>query len=250
MSSDWSALPQVPLQPPEAAATLDAAERAALLDAAGRQRQALQALSRGGTNVVAEILKGQGTFYEMNHFPEGDVFDDQSHCQYYYHAHREDGEHGHFHTFVRRPVMPADMRPSAGFAHTEPWPEGDDELAHLICISMDSWGLPAGLFATNRWVTDQTWYSAEDSIRLLDAFAVDHARPNLAVNQWLTQFMRLYRPQIAALLRHRDRVIAAWQQAHPGQDVLEDRTLEITGYLAVDTQGWISELEVLVATEA
>jgi hypothetical protein len=248
MSSNWSALPQVALQPPAPATTLDCTERAALLLAAGQQQQALQALSRGGTNVVAEILKGQGTFYEMNHFPEGDVFDNQSHCQYYYHAHREDGEHGHFHTFVRRPVMPADIQPAPGFARTEPWPEGDNELAHLICISMDNWGLPAGIFATNRWVTDQTWYSAEDSIRLLDAFAVDHARPNLAVNQWLTQFVRLYRPQIAALLRHRDEVIAAWQQAHPERDVLEDRELEITGYLTVDTQAWISELAAPQAT--
>ena len=165
-------------------------------------------LSRGGLNVVGEILKGQGTFYEMNHYPEEDVFDDQSHAQYYYHAHRED-EHGHFHTFVRRAAIPSQIHPASGFQRSDPGPLADDALAHLIGISMDSEGVPKGLFATNRWVTDESWYSAEDTIAFLDRFRVEHASPNLAVNQWLTSFMRLCRPHIELLLRHRDQVIDA-----------------------------------------
>ena len=43
--------------------------------------------------------------------------------------------------------------------------------------------------------------------------------------------LRLYRPWIAGLLRHRDAVIAAQMKALPGSDVFEDRDLEITGYL-------------------
>jgi hypothetical protein len=244
MSDRWSALPEFPIPPLRLPADYDADRLRTLRQAAIEQQQALEALRRGGLNVVGEVLKGQGAFYQMNHYPEGDVFDDQSHAQYYYHAHR-DGEHGHFHTFVRRAAIPAHIQPAEGFQRSEPAPQGDDELAHLICISMDGWGYPQGLFAVNRWVTDESWYSADDCITLLDRFRIDHARPNLAVNQWLTAFMRLCRPQIECLLHHRDRVIDAWQQAHPDRDVLEDRQLEITGYLPIDMRQWIAALNEL-----
>jgi len=242
MDESWSALPEIPVPPLSPPAALDPDRLQVLRRAAAEQHQALEALRRGGLNVVGEVLKGQGTFYEMNHYPEGDVFDDLSHAQYYYHAHR-DGEHGHFHTFVRRAAMPADLKPAAGFRRSEPGPQGEEALAHLIGISMDSWGYPLGLFAANRWVTGESWYSAEDCIALLDRFHIDHARPNLAVNLWLTAFMRLFRPQIALLLRHRDRVIEAWQAAHPERDVLEDRSLEITGYLPIDVRHWVAALD-------
>ena len=67
-------------------------------------------LEKTGGNVVAEVLRGQGTFYEFDHYPDGDVYDPETHSQFYYHAHRE-GEHGHFHTFLREKGMPADCRP-------------------------------------------------------------------------------------------------------------------------------------------
>src|SRR3546814_7453899 len=62
-------------------------------------------LAKTGDNLVGELLKNNGTFYEWDHYPPGDVYDHETHGQYYYHAHaadqRFDGEHGHFHTFVR-----------------------------------------------------------------------------------------------------------------------------------------------------
>ncbi|GAB3478787.1 hypothetical protein GCM10027398_33990 [Azotobacter salinestris] len=30
----------------------------------------------------------------------------------------------------------------------------------------------------------------------------------------------------------------AWQAVHPGQDVFEDRALEITGYLPISVEDW------------
>ena len=242
MSANWTALPECPIPSLRSPAELNTELLDDLCQAATDESAAMRSLNRGGLNVVGEILKGQGTFYEMNHYPEEDVFDDKSHAQYYYHAHRE-GEHGHFHTFVRRAAIPATIQPASGFQRSEPLPQAADELAHLICISMDSDGVPIGLFAVNRWVTDESWYSAEDSIRLLGSFRVDHASPNLAVNQWLTSFMQLCKPQIELLLRHRDQVVEAWQRNHPERDVLEDRALEITGYMPIDIQQWAAEIQ-------
>lgn len=206
-----------------------------------------RALGKAGLNVVGEVLKGQGDFVEFDHYPSDDVFDNETHSQYYYHAHRDSdsaaGEHGHFHLFLRAPGMPAACRPIDYPLATDVWPSGDEALSHLVAISMDAWGMPIGLFCTNRWVTAEAWYPAEQVIAMLDRFAIDHASPNWAVNRWLTAMLRLFRPQIEFLLRQRDQVVADWQKAHPGQDVFEDRQLDVTGHLAISIPDMIRQLQ-------
>lgn len=192
-------------------------------------------LQKGGLNVVGEILKGQGEFFELEHYPKDDVYDGETHSQYYYHAHRSDiHENGHFHTFLRHPGMPAGISP-VPYSGAEPWPEGKDALCHLIGISMDAYGFPIGLFATNRWVTAEAWYKSEDVISMLDHFKIDHAYPSWPVNQWISAMLILFRPQIEVLLRQRDEVISRWF-AHYGSDVFEDRRLELTGYTPINVE--------------
>lgn len=213
-------------------------QRLELMLAAGEEiLECYRVLRKAGLNVVGEVLKAQGTFYQMKHYPEGDVFDRETHAQYYYHAHRP-GEHGHFHTFLRRAGMPADVRPISHPASTN-WPSGDDALAHLVAISMDPHGYPVGLFTTNRWVTAETWYAGEDVAAMLDRFAIDHAYPAWPTNRWLTAMVRLFIPQIAALIEERDRRIAAWRKEHPDSDVFEDRDLEVLSELQIDVDAQI-----------
>ena len=152
--------------------------------AAGEEvTECLRVLAKADLNIVGECLKNQGTFYEFDHYPEGDVYDEETHAQYYYHAHRGvAGEHGHFHTFVRAKGMPDKLIPVAYDGDVE-WPQGDDVLSHLVAVSMDRYGLPLGLFTTNRWVTGENWFTAQDTIRLLDAFIIDHAHPSWPVNR-------------------------------------------------------------------
>ncbi|GBD44219.1 hypothetical protein HRbin40_01703 [bacterium HR40] len=206
-------------------------------------KECMRVLAKVGLNVVSEVLKEQGPFYELQHYPRGDVADPETHCQYYYHAHRpESGEHGHFHTFVRAGAIPPGIEPSPP-PGSAPGPLGRHAVAHLVAISMDRHGHPTHLFTTNRWVTDETWYRAEDVIALLDRFAIDHAWPSWATNRWITAMIQLFRPQIAALLRERDQVVAEWARRHPGRDVLEMRELEITSILPVSIDAQIAELE-------
>ncbi len=215
---------------------------APMADAGARILECYRVLGKGGLNIVGEVLRGQDTFYEFEHYPKDDVFDEETHCQYYYHAHRaEAGEHGHFHLFIRQPGMPEDILPLA-HSGEEKWPAGSEALTHLIAISMDAYGFPIGLFSTNRWVTDEAWYNAEDVISLLDRFKIDHAYPSWPVNIWLSNFLVLFRPQVEWLLRERDRVVAQWRQNHPGIDVYEDRKLDITGFLAIDVETQIRQV--------
>jgi hypothetical protein len=225
-------------------AGLPAAEVAAMLQAGAEVKSCMRALQRVGLNLVGEVLKDQGEFIEFEHYPRDDVFDDQTHSQYYYHAHRADrDEHGHFHTFMRAAGMPPQSAPLDYPLASEAWPRGEEAIAHLVGISMDAWGRPIGLFAANRWVTGETWYPAQTVIEMLPRFSVDHAWPSWPVNRWIGAMLRLFRPQVHQLLQHRDAVIAAWQQTHPQADVFEDRQLELTGYLPISVDEWMAHLE-------
>lgn len=215
---------------------VDALPRAQLEDMrhAGEEiNECYRVLTKGGLNIVGEMLEAQGTFYEFDHYPKGDIYDEETHAQYYYHAHRSAaGEHGHFHTFLRQGAIPDEISPVPYEGDAE-WPSGSDAVCHFVAISMDVYGFPIGLFATNRWVTDEVWYRAEDMIAMIDRFVIDHAYPSWPANRWITAMFRLFRPEIEALLVHRDAVVEAWRQADPDTDVFENRDLEVTGSLRV-----------------
>jgi len=239
LESPTPALPDAPAVPQ--ASSLTSPDRRRLLTAGAEVLECYRVLRKAGLNVVGEVLKGQGQFVEFDHYPADDVFDEETAGQYYYHAHRG-GEHGHFHTFLRARGMPSGISPAPYPQATEAWPVGDDALSHLIAISMDAYGYPVGLFATNRWVTGETWYASDDVIAMLDRFRIDHAFPSWPVNRWISAMLVLFRPHIEHLLHHRDRVISAWQHAHPANDVFEDRELEVTGYLPVSVDEWLADL--------
>lgn len=217
----------------------------AMLGAADEVLECYRVLPKAGLNLIGEVLRGQGEFVEMNHYPDDDVFDGETQSQYYYHAHRGmAGEHGHFHTFVRAPGMPVGMRP-IDHKGSEPWPSGADALSHLIGISMDAYGFPIGLFTTNRWVTNEAWYSAADATRMLERFRIDHAAPSWPVNRWISAMFVLFRPQMAALLERRDVAIADWAAGHPGADVFEDRELEITSQTSISVEERIAQVRAM-----
>jgi hypothetical protein len=196
-------------------------------------------LAKTEDNLVGELLRGYDTFYEWDHYPKGDVYDKETHAQYYYHAHpldeRFENEHGHFHTFLRPKGMPPGIRP-AEVPGAEPPKDPNDALSHLIAIAMDKVGVPFQLFTVNRWVTGEVWYTAADVAVLLEYFKIDHAQPSWPVNRWITAMVRLFKPQIVALLQARDRTVEAWQGSHPEGDVYEDRDLELTSYLEISIE--------------
>jgi len=193
--------------------------------------RAERALARQGFNVVARLLRDEGTFYEWDHYPAGDVRDPASGAQYFYHAHvaaeRPAGEHGHFHCFLRV--------------------AGTGLLHHLVAVAMDDRGRPTRLFTVNRWVTDDSWIDASSAIRLLDRFHLDAARPSRWVNRWLEALLRLFRPEIETLLRQRDRRLADWRQRNPGLDALADRGLATLSETAISIDARIEELSRALA---
>ena len=218
-------------------------ERATLRTAGAEVLNCQRILKKTSSNVVSEILRHQGSYYEWSHYPKGDAVDWETHSLYYYHSHPKEerpDEHGHFHTFLCYDGMPDDVSP---LPLTVPQAESDSRIgAHIVAISMDKRGRASKLFTVNRWVTDETWYPADAMKRMIDRFDMDHAFPSWATNRWLSAMMILFKPQIAYLLEARDAVVTDWAARHPDTDAFEDRGLEVAAELDIDVEEQVAAL--------
>ncbi|MDZ5647726.1 DUF6969 family protein [Nitrospirillum sp. BR 11828] len=220
---------------------------ARLVEAAREVALCARVLAKTGDTVLSEAMQDAvPPFVPWQHHPPGDVYDSEYHAQYYFHAHPESelvGEEvGHFHTFMRPLGMPDGVVP-APLPDLQPDTDGNGALSHLVGISVDGMGRVTRLFTTNRWVTGETWYAADDVVRMLEGFQIDHARPSWPLNRWITALVSLYRDEIAELLRERDATVARWQADHPGSYVYDDRGLEVTSERLVDVEARIQDLE-------
>ena len=214
-------------------------------------------LATRSRNIVSEAL-ADNPAAEWRHYPDGEVYDAKSHAQYFYHTHPVTGrplrEHGHFHTFLRAEGMPIGATPlilpeiavadvPALPPQAPPIKRGTrEEVSHLVAIAVDSRGEPIRLFTTNRWVTGETWYRADDVIRMVDRFAVTGVEPSEMLNRWVGATLRLFRPQIAALLQMRDETVMAWRRRRRTH-VFEDPALEITSSLDIDLGAQLAFLD-------
>lgn len=243
--SRQDAILEVGLSPDVDFAALSRAQLEVMAAAGQEVVEVHRVLAKTGDNVVGELLRGHDNFYEWDHYPPGDVYDGETHGQYYYHAHppeqRFPDEHGHFHTFLRPKGMPIGVKPAA-VPIAAPPADDNAALSHLIAIAMNSKGFPFRIFTVNRWVTGETWYEARDVVRMLDCFKIDHARPSWPVNRWITAMVALFKPQIVELLTMRDETVARWKAAHPDGDVYEDRNLEVTSAADVTIEAQVQSV--------
>ena len=199
--------------------------------------------------ILGAIAADEQSFADWRHYPAGEVYDPHSHAQYFYHAHpaaqRDDCEHGHFHTFLRADGMPAGVAPlvlpeTAVADGPAPPPQAAplkhglrDEVSHLVAIALDPHGEPIRLFTTNRWVTGETWYRADNVFRMLDRFTLAGADGPDLLNRWVAAIVALFRPQVAALLRLRDDTVMSWRRRRR-TNIFEDTRLEVTSSFDID----------------
>jgi len=223
-----------------------------MIAAAGVIRDCRRDLAARNSDLVGEVTESSPTICAWRHYPEGEAYDPKSHAQYFFHAHaresRQTPERGHFHTFLRAEGMPSGVVPlllpelavadAALAPQAAPLKHGTrDEVSHLIAIAIDARSDPIRLFTTNRWVTGETWYRADDVIKMLDHFVIAETKPSAVLNRWIGAMIHLFCPQIAALLRARDETVMAWRRRRRTH-VFEDTRLEITSSLDIvlDTQ--------------
>ncbi len=153
---------------------------------------------------------------------------------YYYHSHDTPGatslEHGHFHLFAQ---LGSD-------AKEEPC------YAHLAAIGVDARGMPQRLFTTNRWVTDETWLPANTLIALAENIANTADTGERTVERWLRAQLGVFAPQIAELLRHRDRRMEARLAGGHRPGLFEDRRMHVISQCRVSVEQQLTALEHLI----
>jgi len=231
-------------------------------------RDCRRTLAATGSTMAREAVGTSGKIAEWRHYPDGDAYDAVSHAQYFFHRHvaaeRDAGEaleHGHFHLFLRAEGMPRGVTPlllpEAAIANLPTPPQAApskrgarDEVSHLVAIAINRAGEAVRLFTTNRWVTGETWYRAEDVIRMLDRFLLDAAEPPGIVNRWLAAIVRLYQPEIAMLLRKRDEAVMDPLRRRRKIDVFEDAKLEITSSLSIDLEARLAAVDRMISEPA
>jgi hypothetical protein len=227
--------------------------------AAATLRECQRVLAACGSTILRDATGSAGEIAAWQRYPAGEVYDSASHAQYFYHCHATSAapapanEHGHFHLFLRAEGIPAGITPlvlpELAVANapvppqSAPLKRGDrDEVVHLVAIAIDWRGEPVRLFTTNRWVTGETWYCADDVIRMLDRFQVGGDIPSAVLNRWLGAIVRLFQPEIAVLLRNRDKTVTDWRWRRRA-NVFEDPRLEITSSFAIDLDARLAMAE-------
>lgn len=201
--------------------------------AAGEIGAAMHAAYRANSNVVWDFLRFEQQVLPDHHYPDDNVYDPESGSQYYYHSHRAD-EHGHFHCFIMHGGLPDTAKPIPDQRLDMRDPDFTDPFAHLVAISMDEFGHPQGLFTTNRWVTQEVVYPADQIIALLDQFQIDHTFPAWSTNRWLTAMVALFRPQIESLIWARESEFKRLSEKSPNGVVYEDTSHEILSFAKIN----------------
>jgi hypothetical protein len=139
----------------------------------------------------------------------------------------------------KAPLVPSAPQSAEG-EPADPW-------SHLVAIALDAAGAPLRFFTTNRWVTGETWYRADDLISALDRFTLDHAEPAGLANIWLGALVRLYQPEIAMLLRKRDEAVMDPIRRRRRIDVFEDPKFEIISSLTIDLDQRLAAVDRMAA---
>lgn len=201
-------------------------------------------LEKTDSHVIKELLKGQGVFYGMEHYPNHDSYDQETYAQYYYHAHRK-GEHGHFHLFLRQGGMPEGVLPCFYDERNDTMSDSDT-FAHIVAIAMDDEGYPIKLFTTNRWVTGEDWYRCDDVCRMIERFKIEHTHPSWIVNKWLSCMLSLFYPQIAQLIHDREQVLLENSEGKSLLEAMEDTNLDVLSEVEISISDQMSVLEELM----
>lgn len=241
--------PMTPLTAPELDqldfSQLSRAQLLAMQQAADDMMGVLQEAAEQGIHILTDVLASSDeAFTQWQHYPPGDVKDKKAGAIWFYHAHAEDevarpwDEHGHFHTFIYTEHFDG---ADAAIALPEKIDEKKGGLTHLVAISFNKEGLPMKVFTTNRWVTDEWMYSAEETIERLDKFKIETGAHRLT-SRWLVAALQLFRPQIEWSLRHRDQFIEQLKAADD-KPFDADQDHEVLSAFSFDLMAQIDSIE-------
>ena len=183
-----------------------------------------------GIHPLDELTKNSNTPFkdvpkdEQLHFPENDVIDTATGCQYFFHRHSSETSDDSIHIHFFRRWRPEELN----------LPEGETIPTHLAALEFDATGTPVKWFATNQWVTADYWIDAPSTIDLFKGWRIDAPERSASedihelCHEWLRLLlMNSLESEITELLESRDLKLDCLVDLNPGINPLEDRRFEI-----------------------
>lgn len=185
-----------------------------------RQLNDRSAISR---NIISELCGGQPPLDEEKHFPENDFIDRSTGAQYFLHRHTsaEVGETTHIHIFKR--WSSKDLK-AVGL---------DSAITHLAALALDSSGRPDYWFVVNQWVVGDYWLSADETVNLFVDWKFSKAASLKSPryrhwHEWIAGLVASHlNTSIREVLVERDQILDQMIDEKPGENVLEDRSIEV-----------------------
>lgn len=190
-----------------------------------------------GQSILQYMLKNNEIHYKNKHYPTGDRIDFKSGGQYFYHCHRENtitDEHGHFHCYLRKQRIPETLSPI--YIPKNPI-KPEQQMTHVIAISLNRLGQPIRLFTVNYWVTREVAYSAKHAQYLSTSFKIDIQKTSRwkVIDTWVEGLVQIFVPQIVWLQNLRDHKISLLQQTKSTKkNIFEDKTIEEISSIDID----------------
>ncbi|MGB7374725.1 DUF6969 family protein [Pontixanthobacter sp.] len=190
-----------------------------------------QAMFASGAPLMQRVIgNADGEAQSWSHYPESDVVNGGLSARWFYHCHapeeRGENEHGHFHLFVGKPALPAEV---TSIMPAPPTKQKRADVVHVAALSINHSGLPTDWFTVNRWVTDEWLYPASSITDMLGKIDFRGPSGDPLVNDWLTALVALQREPVARILAERDAVIArdTVQAEDRGAEILSSTPLNL-----------------------
>lgn len=180
-------------------------------------------MAKSMRSIISDLCNGNPPIDEERHFPDEDFIDSVTGAQYFLHRHlsAEVGETTHIHIFKR---WSSDDLHALGL---------ESVTTHLAALALDSSGQPDYWFVVNQWVVGDYWLPADDTIELFREWSFSKTacqkNPRYGFwHEWLAnQVAKSLETNIFSLLNERDRILDQLVDTKPGENVLEDRSIEV-----------------------
>ena len=194
-------------------------------------------MAEAETNPVLLVIDPNLPLEENKKYPPDLLQFNHSGWRAYYHCHpanragnhRFQGEHGHFHIFVR----------------TEKEPE---KWSHLVALAMDNMGQPLGWFSVNHWVTGETWQDSAILSRYLESIPyeqqehLESVKTNI-VECWLLSLLALGRDQVNSVLHERDKILKQKQLNQTKVDIKKDKEVYLLSEISINLMNLLNSSE-------
>lgn len=132
---------------------------------------------------VVKAFNNSNIHEAYQHYPSEDILSNSRSLQYFYHSHRDTGEHGHIHIFHKT--------------------LNSSDTNHLLAIGLSEKGLPISLFTIDAVSVNEKPAAPEMLKQFLNQ-SLRNSHKETALTDWIIAFCTFYKSDIIKLFLNKD----------------------------------------------